>query len=257
MLHEGNVVRSGGTSDSTLVVINQVQPIYVSFTVPQQQLPTIKRYMADGQLDVRAIPAGEPQPLKGVVSFIDNAVDQTTGTIRLKATFANEEKRLWPGQFVNVSLTLTVDPGAIVVPSAALQSGQQGQYVFVVKDGSTVDMRRVTVKRTQGSETVIADGLKAGESVVVDGQPRLVSGAKVEVRRPGRPGESAAARSRRPRAPPRNPDSSRRGTPSIPTPHHLRALEACMRIVVRPRRRRRRQRQPPGPSARPSRITRG
>ena len=191
MLHEGNVVRSGGTSDSTLVVINQVQPIYVSFTVPQQQLPIIKRYMADGRLEARALPAGEPQPLKGVVTFIDNAVDQTTGTIRLKATFSNEEKRLWPGQFVNVDLTLTVDPDAIVVPSAALQNGQQGQYVFVVKDDSTVEMRPVSVKRTQGSETVIADGLKAGESVVVDGQPRLVSGAKVEVRRPGRPGESS------------------------------------------------------------------
>ncbi|HXJ83630.1 MAG TPA: efflux RND transporter periplasmic adaptor subunit [Candidatus Methylomirabilis sp.] len=203
MLHEGNVVRSGGTSDSTLVVINQVQPIYVSFTVPQQQLPTIKRYMADGRLEVWALPPGETQPLKGVVTFIDNAVDQTTGTIRLKATFPNEERRLWPGQFVNASLTLTVDPNAIVVPSAAIQSGQQGQYVFVVKDGSTVDMRRVTVKRTQGSETVIADGLKPGESVVVDGQPRLVAGARVEVRRPGgRPAES----------PPRGPaDSPPRG----------------------------------------------
>ena len=188
MLHEGNVVRSGGTSDSTLVVINQVQPIYVSFTVPQQQLPTIKRYMADGRLPVRALPAGEPKPLQGIVTFIDNAVDQTTGTIRLKATFGNEEKRLWPGQFVNVDLTLTVDPHAIVVPSAALQNGQQGEYVFVVKDDSTVEMRPVSVKRTQGSETVIADGLKAGESVVVDGQPRLVSGAKVEVRRPAGPG---------------------------------------------------------------------
>jgi membrane fusion protein, multidrug efflux system len=200
MLHEGNVVRASGTNDSTLVVINQVQPIYVSFTVPQQQLPVIKRYMADGPLAVRALPAGEPQPLKGTVTFIDNAVDQTTGTIRLKATFANEEKRLWPGQFVNVDLTLTVDPDAIVAPSAALQSGQQGQYVFVVKGDSTVEMRRVTVKRTQGSDTVIADGLKAGESVVVDGQPRLVSGAKVEVRRPpGRPGET----------PPRAPAPSR------------------------------------------------
>jgi multidrug efflux system membrane fusion protein len=201
MLHEGNVVRASGTNDSTLVVINQVQPIYVSFTVPQQQLPVIKRYMADGPLVVRALPAGEPQPLRGTVTFIDNAVDQTTGTIRLKATFGNEEKRLWPGQFVSVDLTLTVDPDAIVVPAAALQTGQQGQYVFVVKDDSTVEMRRVAVKRTQGSETVIADGLKAGESVVVDGQPRLVSGARVEVRRPGRPGESSPGRPAPSRAP--------------------------------------------------------
>jgi membrane fusion protein, multidrug efflux system len=193
MLHEGNVVRASGTNDSTLIVINQIQPIYVSFTVPQQQLPTIKRYMADARLEVRAQPAGDPQPLRGVVSFVDNAVDQTTGTIRLKATFANEDKRLWPGQFANVDLTLTIEPNAIVMPSAALQSGQQGPYVFVVKGDSTVEMRRVTVKRTQGSETIIADGLKAGESVVVDGQPRLVNGAKVEVRRPGgRPGPSPA-----------------------------------------------------------------
>jgi membrane fusion protein, multidrug efflux system len=178
-------VRAGGTADSTLVVINQIQPIYVSFTVPQQQLPVIKRYMAAGTLETRALPTGESQPLKGAVSFIDNAVDQTTGTIRLKATFANEDKRLWPGQFATVELTLTVEPDAIVVPSAALQSGQQGQYVFVVKADSTVETRPVVVKRTQGSDTVIGDGLRAGETVVVDGQPRLVSGAKVEVRRPG------------------------------------------------------------------------
>ena len=192
MLHEGNVVRASSAADSPLVVINQIQPTYVSFTIPQQQLPAVQRYMGGGKLEVRALPAGEPQPQRGVVTFIDNAVDQTTGTIRLKAVFANEERRLWPGQFVNVELTLTTEPNAIVVPSAALQSGQQGQYVFVIKEDSTVEVRRVVVKRTQGSETVIADGLRAGESVVVDGQPRLVAGAKVEVRRPGRPGESPA-----------------------------------------------------------------
>jgi len=197
MLHEGNVVRASGTNDSTLVVINQIQPVYVSFTVPQQQLPVIKRYMGDGTLEVRALPPGEPEPPRGVVTFIDNAVDQTTGTIRLKATFANEERRLWPGQFVNAELTLTTEPNAIVVPAAALQSGQQGQYVFVVKADSTVETRRVVVKRTQGSETVIGEGLRAGETVVIDGQPRLVSGAKVEVRRPGPPGAS----------PPRTPRS--------------------------------------------------
>jgi len=202
MLHEGNVVRASGTNDSTLVVINQIQPIYVSFTVPQQQLPIIKRYMAEGSLEVRALPAGESQPLRGVVTFVDNAVDQTTGTIRLKATFANQDKRLWPGQFVNVDMTLTTEPNALVVPSAALQTGQQGPYVFVVKDDSTADVRRVTVKRTQGSDTVIADGLKPGDSVVVDGQPRLVAGARVEVRRPSRPGDAA------PRAP----------VPTRPTP---------------------------------------
>ena len=183
-LNLGNVVRSGGTSDSTLLVINQVQPVYVSFTVPQQQLPQIKRYMAGGTLAVEAVASGESRSERGTVTFIDNAVDQNTGTIRLKATFANAERRLWPGQFVNVALTLAVEPDAIVVPAQALQTGQQGAFVFVVKPDSTVEARRVVVARTQGSESVIASGLAPGESVVTDGQPRLVQGAKVEVRSP-------------------------------------------------------------------------
>ncbi len=199
-LHEGNVVRATGTNDSTLLVINQIQPIYVSFTVPQQQMPAIKRYMAEGTLQVQVLPSGDPKPVNGTVTFIDNAVDTTTGTIRLKGTFGNEEKRLWPGQFVNVTLTLTTEPNAIVIPAQAVQSGQQGQqYVFVVKPDSTVDSRRVTVQRTQGSETVIAKGLTPGERVVTDGQPRLTPGAKVEVRgaeaRGGRPsGEAGGSR---------------------------------------------------------------
>jgi multidrug efflux system membrane fusion protein len=182
-LHEGNIVRATGTNDSTLLTINQIQPIYVSFTVPQQQLPAIKRYMAEGTLQVQVLPSGDPKPVRGTVTFVDNTVDSTTGTIRLKATFANEEKRLWPGQFVNVTLTLTTEPDAIVVPAQAVQTGQQGQqYVFVVKPDSTVDNRRVSVERTQGSETVVAKGLTVGEQVVTDGQPRLTPGAKVEVR---------------------------------------------------------------------------
>jgi multidrug efflux system membrane fusion protein len=182
MLHEGNVVRSGGTTDSTLLVINQIQPIYVSFTVPQQQLPAIKTYMQAGTLAVEAVPTGEQKPERGVVTFVDNAIDPATGTVRLKATFPNAEKRLWPGQFANVTLTLTVDPDAIVVPSQAVQTGPQGQYVFVVKPDSTVETRRVVVKRTQGSDSVIASGLKPGDPVVIDGQPRLQQGTKVEVK---------------------------------------------------------------------------
>ena len=182
LLNQGNVVRSGGNSDSTLIAINQVQPIYVSFTVPQQQLPQIKRYMAAGPLTVDAIASGESKPERGTVTFIDNTVDQTTGTIRLKATFANTDRRLWPGQFVNVALTLTVEPDALVIPAQALQTGQQGPYVFVVKPDQTVDTRRVQVARTQGAETILTAGVEAGESVVTDGQPRLVQGAKVEVR---------------------------------------------------------------------------
>ena len=201
MLHEGNVVRSGGTSDSTLLVINQIQPIYVSFTVPQQQLSVIKTYMQAGTLSVEALPAGEKRPERGVVTFVDNAIDPATGTVRLKASFPNAEKRLWPGQFANVTLTLTVDPQAIVVPSQAVQSGAQGPYVFVVKPDFTVENRRVVVARTQGSDTVIASGLQPGEQVVTDGQPRLTSGAKVEIRGggkgpgggPGRPAEPKQA----------------------------------------------------------------
>ncbi len=195
VLNEGNIVRAGGTTDSTLVVINQVQPVYVTFTVPQQQLPLIKRYMGEGKLTVDAVAPGDPRPLKGVVTFVDNAVDATTGTIRLKATFTNEDKRLWPGQFANVALTLSTEPDAIVVPSAAVQTGQQGQsYVFVVKPDATVEARPVVVARTQGSESVIRKGLEPGESVVVDGQTRLVGGAKVDVKgKGGRPGAAGGA----------------------------------------------------------------
>jgi len=185
MLHQGNVVRVGGTGDSTLLVINQVRPIYVSFTVPQQQLPAINRYMAEGKLQVDAFPAGDPRPARGVVTFTDNAVDPATGTIRLKATFGNAEKKLWPGQFVNVALTLATEEDAIVVPSQAVQTGQQGPYVFVVKSDSTVENRPVVVARTQGSETIITKGLEKGENVVTDGLTRLVAGAKVEVRAAG------------------------------------------------------------------------
>jgi len=191
-MYEGNVVRANGTNDSTLLVINQIQPIYVSFTVPQQQLAEIKRYMAAATLAVDAVPSGETKPVRGAVTFIDNAVDATTGTIRLKATFANNEKRLWPGQFANVSLTLAVQPDALVVPSQALQTGQQGPFVFVVKPDATVETRRVVTARAVGNETIVASGLAAGEQVVTDGQARLTGGAKVEVRAPGRQGGERA-----------------------------------------------------------------
>ena len=199
LLHEGNVVRATGTNDSTLLTINQVQPTYVSFTVPQQQLASIKRYMANGRLEVEATGAGDPRAARGVVTFIDNAVDPNTGTIRLKATFANEERRLWPGQFVNVVLTLANEADAIVVPSQAVQAGQQNtSYVFVVKPDATVENRRIVVARTQGNDTIVTSGLEAGEKVVTDGQARLVAGAKVEVRGPGGGGERPARSERSP-----------------------------------------------------------
>ena len=181
MVHEGNLVRANDTVP--LVVINQVSPIYVSFAIPQSQLSELKRYMAQGSLRVLASPPNEAGPqAAGRISFVDNAVDQTTGTIRIKGSFPNTDRRLWPGQFVNVTVTLTTDSGAIVVPSAAVQAGQQGSYAFVVKPDKTVELRPVEVARTSLAETVVRSGLQAGETVVTDGQLRLVPGSRVSVK---------------------------------------------------------------------------
>jgi len=181
MVYQGNLVR---TSDTTpLVVINQVNPIRVTFSAPEKQLPEIRNYMAKGKLKAQVIPPNdEAHPEPGTVEFVDNAVDNTTGTIKLKALFANKERRLWPGQFVNVVLTLTMQAGAIVAPSQAIQTGQQGQFVFVVKPDQTVEMRPVVVAHTVADVSVIVSGVKPGEVVVTDGQLRLVPGAKVKVR---------------------------------------------------------------------------
>ncbi len=181
VVHQGNLVKANEAP--ALVVINQIQPVYVNFSPPEQYLSEIKKYMAAGKLKVEAIVSeNEQHPEQGIVTFMDNAVDRGTGTIRLKGTFANRGKRLWPGQFVNVVLTLATQPHAIVIPSQAIQTGQSGQYVFVVKTDLTAEPRPVTVGRTVGSETVIEKGLQAGEKVVTDGQLRLVPGAKVEVK---------------------------------------------------------------------------
>jgi multidrug efflux system membrane fusion protein len=181
MVHAGNLVRA---NDATpLVVINQVSPINVSFAIPESRLPEFKSYMARGSLSIEARPPNdEAAPSKGRIAFVDNQVDPTTGTIRVKGTFPNNDRRLWPGQFVNVVVTLTTDPGALVVPTTAVQTGQQGQYVFVVAPDQTAELRAVTVARAEGGETVIAHGLKAGETVVTDGQIRLVPGSKVSVK---------------------------------------------------------------------------
>jgi membrane fusion protein, multidrug efflux system len=177
---EGNMIKE---NDLVMVVINQMTPIYVSFSVPEQYLAEIKKYMPLRKLTVQAIiPNDEVHPEEGFVSFVDNTVDTATGTIRLKGTFANKEKRLWPGQFVDVVLTLTEQPNAIVVPSRAVQTGQEGQYVFVVKPDLTVESRPLVVGRTHNNETVIAKGLKAEEKVVTDGQLRLYPGAKVDIK---------------------------------------------------------------------------
>jgi len=181
MVHAGNLVRAN--DQAPLVIINQVAPIYVSFGIPESQLPDFKRYLAQRSLHVEARPPNETGPAStGRISFVDNAVDQTTGTIKIKGSFPNDDRRLWPGQFVNIVVTLTTDSAAVVVPTVAVQAGQQGQYVFVVKPDETVELRAVTVARTSGAETIIKDGLKRGEIVITDGQIRLVPGSRISVK---------------------------------------------------------------------------
>jgi len=181
MVNAGNLVRAN--DQLPLVVINQVSPILVSFAVPEAMLPDLRRYLAKQSLQVEATPANETAPpVVGSITFVDNAVDQTTGTIRIKATFPNNDRRLWPGQFVNVNVRLSNDPRALVVPSVAVQAGPDGQYVFVVKADQTVEMRPVTIARTAAKETVIRDGVKPGETVVTDGQLRLLPGSRISVR---------------------------------------------------------------------------
>ncbi len=181
LVHRGNLVKAN--ENPALVVINQLNPIYVRFALPEQYLAETKKSMAAGTLKVEAIlPDALRRPEEGTLSFIDNAVDTSTGTILLKATFANQQRRLWPGQFVNTVLTLSTEPNAVVVPAPALQTGQSGQYVFVVKSDNTVESRPVVTGRTVEGETVIQKGLQPGESVVTDGQLRLVPGSKVKVK---------------------------------------------------------------------------
>jgi multidrug efflux system membrane fusion protein len=181
MADPGNLVRA---NDATpLVVINQVSPIRVAFGVPERQLPLLKKHLEQGSLRVEARAPGDDQHTsEGHISFIDNAVDPTTGTIKVKGVFANADRRLWPGQFVNVVTVLTNDPHATVVPSVTVQTGQQGAYVFVVKQDQTVEMRPVVVSRTSGAETIIESGVQEGETVVTDGQVRLVPGSRISVK---------------------------------------------------------------------------
>lgn len=181
LVHAGNVVKAN--PDTPLLVINEVRPINVTFAVPERYLDDVKGYRAAGALRVEAVlPNQGKPPVRGTVTFVNNTVDPGTGTIQLKATFPNADTALWPGQFVDVVVTLTSEPDAIVVPSQAIQTGQKGTYVFVVKRDLTVESRPVTVGRTIDRETVVARGLAAGERVVTDGQVRLVPGAKVDIR---------------------------------------------------------------------------
>jgi multidrug efflux system membrane fusion protein len=178
-VNRGNIVK---LNDVEVVVINQIQPIYVTFTVPEKELARIKTYQVRRQLTADAIIPGDGRPEKGEITFIDNAVNRATGMLTLKGTFANREKRLWPGQFVNVVLTLGMEPNVIMVPSQAVETGQTGQYVFVVKSDDTVDMRPVVTGATIRGEMAILKGVQAGEKVVTDGQLRLIPGAKVSIK---------------------------------------------------------------------------
>jgi membrane fusion protein, multidrug efflux system len=176
---KGNLVK---LNDITVVTIRQIVPIYVSFAFRQEYLPQIREYMSKGNLEVIAkSTADNSQEERGVLSFVDNAVDLSSGTIPMRATFANEKKSFWPGQYVKLSAILTNEPNAIVIPSAAVQTSQTGQFVYVVKSDDTVEMRNVTVRNTVNNDSVV-DGLNAGETVVTDGQLRLVPGAKVQIK---------------------------------------------------------------------------
>ncbi|MGA2630927.1 MAG: efflux RND transporter periplasmic adaptor subunit [Terriglobia bacterium] len=181
LVNPGNVTKS---NDTVLVIINQISPIYVSFSVPEQSLAEIRRRMSLGGLPVLAtIPQDDRPAAEGSLSFVDNMVDKNTGTIRLKATFSNPDHRLWPGQFVNTSLRLSTQANAVVVPSQAVQTGQSGFFAYVVKSDLSVELRPIVPGNQVSGETVIEKGLQAGETVVTDGQLLLFPGAKVEVKK--------------------------------------------------------------------------
>jgi multidrug efflux system membrane fusion protein len=191
----GNVVTA---NNMDLITINQIEPIYVTFAVPEAQLPSIKKYMAGGKLVVRARPQdGDVKDEdSGYLTFVDNTVDVTTGTIKLKGTFPNAAHKLWPGQFVRVTLMLTTQPNAVVVPNQAIQTGQNGSFVYVVKDDQTVEARSVVPGSRVDQDMVVNQGLETGETVVIEGQLRLAPGSRVVVR-DGRGGGGGGGRGKR------------------------------------------------------------
>jgi len=196
LVYEGNLVKANDTTP--LVTITQASPIYVTFAVPEGELPRINAARAAGPVKVEVAPtAEEATRLTGELTFVDNAVDMTTGTIRLKATFPNRDRRLWPGQFVKVTVTTGVTEDAIVVPPEAVLTGQDGSYVYVVKEDQTAEVRPVKLGPSGESVAVIAKGLVPGERIVTDGQLRLSPGAKIESKGDGKgdeKGDGKAAR---------------------------------------------------------------
>lgn len=209
---QGNLVAPNSLE---LMTIAQVQPIYVTFSVPEAQLSDIKKYMARGKLPVRVLPQdGSSDEETGVLTFIDNSVDASTGTIKLKGTFPNSDNKLWPGQFVRVSLRLTMQQNAVVVPNQAVQTGQDGQFVYVVKQDRTVEMRPVVTGTRVNQDLVIDRGLQPGETIVTEGQLRLAPGSRVQVRdgRGGPPGRAG----RQGGGPDANREADAPGAPATP-----------------------------------------
>ena len=183
-VHQGNEIKA---SETEIAVINQIEPIKAVFSVPEKSLSDVFHYMKTKKIKVDAFLPNDLQPEAGVLSFVDNAVNQATGTITLKAVFANKSRRLWPGQFLNIVLTLTEKPGAILVPTQSVNTGQNGLYVFVVKSDSTVELRMIKTGMKLQNEIEILEGIKTGERVVTDGQIRLKPGSKVVLRNPSAP----------------------------------------------------------------------
>ncbi|MCG3174283.1 MAG: Multidrug resistance protein MdtA [Myxococcota bacterium] len=179
LVHAGNVVKANDTQP--MVVIRQVRPLMARFAVPEAHLAAIRETSRGGELAVEAVPGGSrAPPSRGVLTFIDSAVNASTGTIALKASFANEDDALWPGQYVNVRLTLAEEKDALLLPVQAVQQGQQGSYVYLVRPDNTVEMRPVRTARYSGDEVVIASGVAEGDTVVLDGHLRLYPGAPVK-----------------------------------------------------------------------------
>jgi len=193
MINLGNLVKANDTP--YLLQLNQVTPIYVTFSVPESNLDRVRQRFSSGQLKVLAYPKGQADNLaEGQLTFIDNGVDTTTGMLKLKGTFQNRDRRLWPGEFVDVALVLSTQKNALVVPTKAIQTGQQGEYVYVVRADSTAESRTVKTAGVYQNLTLIADGLKTGEHVIVNGQMRVAPNAKVFVQEtlPGTQPSSAA-----------------------------------------------------------------
>lgn len=181
IVHEGNLIKAN--ADTPMVIINQIQPVYVSFSVPEQFLPEIKKFMSIGKVKTLVyINKDIEHPVEGVLTFIENTVDTVTGTIKLKSIFDNNDNKLWPGQFVDVLIILTIQKDALVIPFKAVMTGQNGQFVYVIKNDFTVENRPVVVSRTIGEEAVIEKGLLSGERIVTDGQLRLMPGSKVQIK---------------------------------------------------------------------------